>query len=295
MKIFFKKIISWFILFTIFIIPFPTIAYEINSQYLIPKALIYLSPQTGNYYVGDNFDIPIYINTRGYSINVVNIKINFDASKIQVINPSGGPSVLNVWLETPNFDNNNGTISLIGMIPNGLVTNNGLIGIISFKAINPGQANVSLTDFTTANLNDGFGTNVGLNLGNGKYNIYNQIPKEEISKETIEVEPDITQIPEPIILEHFVLEGLIKEKESTEQTKIETKEEVSDTTNFKKFIEKNSFIIFLIICLLIISLMIHYLLGRYFYQKNTENKILHDGYHSKDAIEVDENNPQKPL
>lgn len=298
MKIFFKKIIILFSLIVFFIFPLPILAYDIDSQLLIPKTEIFLSPQTGNYYLGDKFEVPIYINTKGYSINVVNIKINFDANKIKVISPSVGQSVLSIWLETPNFDNQKGTISLIGMIPNGIVTNYGLLGIITFEAIGTGLANVSLTDFTTANLNDGHGTNVELYLGNASYTIHNKIP-EKIIEESTELQPEEEPVQEPIIVEEVIEDELVEEEIPEPVEKIVIKEEIKKEANiftgFKEFIYNNLFFIFLIICLLIISLMIHYLLGRYFYQKNTENKILHDGYHSKDAIEVDENNPKKPL
>jgi hypothetical protein len=297
MKILFKKIIAILFLF-IFIWPSIILAYDIDSQFLVPKVEVFLSPKTSNYYLGDNFEVPIYINTKGYSINVVNIKINFDAKKIKVISPSGGKSILSIWLETPNFDNEKGTISLIGMIPGGLITNHGLVGIITFQTIGTGVADVSLTDFTSVNLNDGYGTNATLFLGNSSYNIYNKI-SEKIIDEKIEIDSPPQEAQEPIIVEEIIEDELVEKEipEPVENIVIEEeiKKEVNFSTIFKQFIYNNLFIIYLIICLFIISLMIHYLLGRYFYQKNTENKILHDGYHSRDAIEESKNNTEKPL
>jgi hypothetical protein len=297
MFIYLKNFYSYFIIIIFILIPFYSGAEQINisGPALLPKAEIYLQPQSGNYQIGNNFTIPIYINTKNYSINTISLKINFDKDKIKVISPTNGQSILSLWLEPPNFDNNKGTISLTGFIPNGLTSSNGLIGVITFEAIKVGQAKISFSEFTTANLNDGYGTNVILSYRNGIYNIS---PKKVIEK------IDIISPALPIFIDQeniSIEQDEDIEKEIAEEENLlpletikETKDQI-DNSIYRFFNNYNLIFLIFLIFLLIFGLIIHYYLGRYFLRRNVERIILKDDFRSEDAIEVKEDNFKNTL
>jgi hypothetical protein len=168
---FLKKKILVLSILGLFLIPLSSFAQPVinlDGPSLLPRAEIFTTPHTGDFLVDSTFEVPIYINTGGNNINTINIKLNFDPSRLSIIKPSGGKSIFGIWLEPPSYDNKNGTASFVGVIPNGIVTSSGLIATVTFKAISVGEARINLTDYTSANLNDGVGSNVKLSL-NGSF------------------------------------------------------------------------------------------------------------------------------
>lgn len=179
---FFKKKLFKFslIILGLFLLPFLSLAQQainLDGPSLLPRAEIFTSPRNGDFLVGSTFDVPIYIDTKGNSINTINLKINFDPNKLSIIKPSGGKSIFGIWLEPPSYDNKNGLASFVGVIPNGIVTSSGLIVTVTFKAISTGEARVNLVDYSSANLNDGVGSNVKLSLNGSFFNINPRIPE----------------------------------------------------------------------------------------------------------------------
>lgn len=174
-----KAFVNFLLIFLgLFIVPIFSFAQSpvyLDGSSLLPRAEIFTSPSKANFQVGSTFDVPIYLNTKGNNINTINLKLSFDQSKLFIVKPSFGKSIFAIWLEPPNYDNENGLASFTGVIPNGIVTDSGLIATITFKAVSVGQAEIKLTDYSSANLNDGLGSDVILNL---KGSIFNIIPKK---------------------------------------------------------------------------------------------------------------------
>lgn len=150
---------------------------NLNGSNLLPKADIFISPNSATFLAGSTFDVPIYIDTKGNSVNTVNVKLNFDASRLAIVKPSGGKSILGIWLEPPAYDNKNGTASFMGVIPNGIVTSSGLIATVTFKAVSAGNTRIDFDSYSSANLNDGVGSNVRLNLIGADYHINPKLPE----------------------------------------------------------------------------------------------------------------------
>jgi hypothetical protein len=177
----FKKSLLFFWLMGLILVPSFSFAdppvINLDGPSLLPRAEIFTTPHTGDFLVDSTFEIPIYINTEGYNINTVNIKLKFDPSHLSIIKPSGGKSIFGIWLEPPSYDNNNGTASFVGVIPSGIVTSSGLIATVTFKALAVGEARVGFTDYTSANLNDGVGSNVKLSLNGSFLTISPKIPE----------------------------------------------------------------------------------------------------------------------
>ena len=50
---------------------------QINASQLLPRAEVSFAPQSGTFVEGSTFQVPILINTKGTSINGIDLKINF--------------------------------------------------------------------------------------------------------------------------------------------------------------------------------------------------------------------------
>jgi len=179
MKYFLKKITVWFLLWIFSLIPVLTFAesvIDLNAQNLLPRAEIFINPRSSTFLVGSTFEAPIYINTRGNSINTINLKIKFDLRKLAIVNPSGGQSIFGIWVQPPQYDNTLGTASLAGVVPQGIVTSSGLIITMTFKVLSAGEARVEVTNESSANLNDGLGSEILLIKNGANYSLRNRAP-----------------------------------------------------------------------------------------------------------------------
>ena len=125
---------------------------------LIPKAEISITPPSGTFTQGSTFEVPMYLNTKGNKVGALELHIRFDPDTLAVVKPSGGSSIIGLWIEAPSYDNSRGTITLIGGVPNGIVTESGLIANITFQAKAAGSASVSVQDSSRILLADGVGS-----------------------------------------------------------------------------------------------------------------------------------------
>lgn len=132
---------------------------------------LYLSPQTGTFFVGSTFTVSIYVNTKGNEINVVEVDLRFPPEILQVTSPTTGESFVSEWLSPPSYSNTEGTISFQGGIPGGITTSAGLISTITFRAKSPGPAKVEFLEASKALLNDGKGTSVLATTIGGLYKV----------------------------------------------------------------------------------------------------------------------------
>jgi hypothetical protein len=130
---------------------------------------LYVSPRSGTFSVGSTFNVGVYINTKNQNINTINLDLQFDPKKITVIKPTGGNSIMGIWVEAPVYDNTKGYIHMSGVVPEGIITNSGLITNITFKVIATGDTQVSLKPTTEVLLNDGLGTKANTVLSKAKF------------------------------------------------------------------------------------------------------------------------------
>ena len=135
-------------------------------------ASIYITPVTGTFIVGSTFDVSIFVNTGGASINAIKVDLKFSPLKIQVVNPTIGKSFVSVWISQPSYSNVDGIVSFQGGLPNpGVNTSSGLVSTLTFRAIAPGTGTVSVMDDSHIFLNDGKGTDILNSTGRGAYDI----------------------------------------------------------------------------------------------------------------------------
>ncbi|MFH1656964.1 MAG: cohesin domain-containing protein [bacterium] len=135
------------------------------------EASLYLAPSQGTFFAGSTFSVSVYLNTKGESINAVQVDLKFPAEMLQVTLPSTGESFVSEWLTPPSYSNTGGVISFRGGIPGGVVTSSGLISTITFRAKASGTAKIEFLDSSRVFLNDGKGTPVSTFINNGSYRI----------------------------------------------------------------------------------------------------------------------------
>lgn len=121
-------------------------------------AVLTLSPPSGSFSVGSTFDVSLYLNTEGESVNVIETSLSFPADKLQLVAPSTGKSIISVWTAPPTFNNQTGRINLQGGIPGGIKVSNGLFTALTFRVKGVGSAILKFLDDTKVLLNDGLGT-----------------------------------------------------------------------------------------------------------------------------------------
>jgi len=148
----------------------------IDASSLLQKANLFLSPRTATIINGSTIEIPVFVNTEKRSINTVSLYVNFDPTKMILVNPSNNNSIIGIWVDPPTYSNIKGTLALSGVIPNGITTGSGLITTMTFRAVGTGQAIISISDASRVLANDGQGTAAQLQLDRGTYTVLPKSP-----------------------------------------------------------------------------------------------------------------------
>lgn len=129
-------------------------------------AVLRLSPGAGSFVLGSTFDVSIILNTQDISINTAEVELRFPPDKLQLVNPSLGKSIVEIWASPPTYSNQEGRIYLVGGIPApGITTSEGIVQSFTFRVIAPGEAKLSFGDATSVLANDGLGTDVLKQVG----------------------------------------------------------------------------------------------------------------------------------
>ncbi len=135
-------------------------------------ASLYFSPYQGTFFVGTTFDVSVFVNTEGNSINAVQVDLEFSPDFLQVTSPTAGSSFISIWADQPFYSNKQGIISFKGGVPSpGIKTSAGLVSTINFRAKAPGTAFISFSDSSKVLLADGKGTNILKSTAIGSYTL----------------------------------------------------------------------------------------------------------------------------
>jgi len=133
---------------------------------------LYFSPASGTFSVGSTFNVSIFVNTNGNSINAVQVDIKFPIDKLQVASPTAGKSFITIWADQPSFSNTAGVISYKGGVPTpGINTSSGLVSTVTFRVKAPGVARLQILESSKVLLNDGQGTNIINSFGQATYEL----------------------------------------------------------------------------------------------------------------------------
>ncbi|MFH1714446.1 MAG: hypothetical protein ABH831_02550 [Candidatus Nealsonbacteria bacterium] len=162
-------------------------------------AILYLDPDSANYYEGDTFIVKLKIETEGECINVVDLKLNFPKDVLEAVGFSEADSILSVWLKRPEIRQDQGLISLTGGIPGGFcgkllgeLGEVNLLGKAAFKVKHQDVRTVSL-NFSESHvlLNDGVGTEAPLELKGAVLSVLSGIVKEPKEEWQAELKADV--------------------------------------------------------------------------------------------------------
>ena len=123
-----KRYIFFIVLFICLLIPESSFASTLS-----------LSPSAGTFSVGSTFNVSVLLDTKGKSINALQVFLTFPSDKLQVVSPSTGQSIVGVWTAPPKYNNTLGTVSLEGGIPGGIVTSSGVLTTVTFRVKSVGE------------------------------------------------------------------------------------------------------------------------------------------------------------
>lgn len=112
---------------------------------------------------GQTLTVNVNLTNLTAAINAVDLAITFPADRLQIQSVSREQSALTLWPENPSWDNNGGTLHVVGGLPNGLYAKDARIVTLIMTAQQGGSAVVALDAVSSAAfLNDGRGTRVSL-------------------------------------------------------------------------------------------------------------------------------------
>jgi len=143
----------------------------IGNLQIAEAASLTLEPASGTFTVGGIINVSLNLDTQGEFVNAIEAFLTFPRDKLQLVSPTTGSSIIEIWTSQPRFSNQNGTIELRGGIPRGINVSKGLITTLRFRVKSTGSAIVKLTDKSRVLLNDGKGTDVLYQTQNALYQL----------------------------------------------------------------------------------------------------------------------------
>jgi len=123
-------------------------------------ASLYLSPQSGSYYVGHSFTVNVDVSSPDQAMNAAQGELSFPPGKLQVVSLSKANSIMTIWVQEPSFSNSDGVVNFQGVaVSPGFQGNQGNIITVTFQAISAGNAPITFLSGAVL-ANDGKGTNI---------------------------------------------------------------------------------------------------------------------------------------
>ena len=136
-------------------------------------AILYFFPHEQTVSQSEHFLVEIRLDSENEFINAVEAEINYPTDLLEVVDLSQGGSFLELWVTEPTIDQQKGTISLVGGIPQGSLVVDGRVMAITFRA-KPKTGIVEMRinqEKSGVYLNDGLGTKASLSTLTGTYHI----------------------------------------------------------------------------------------------------------------------------
>jgi hypothetical protein len=115
----------------------------------------------GKYSIGDTIAIQVLLSSPSQSVNTVAGEIAFPSDKLRLITISTKDSINQLWIPSaPYFSTTSSSVVFAGGIPNpGFAAVDGNILTLTFEALAPGTAHISINDLTVL-ANDGAGSSL---------------------------------------------------------------------------------------------------------------------------------------
>jgi hypothetical protein len=80
---------------------------------------VQIDPTERVYVPGDQFLVPIRLDTKGECVNAVSVEVLYDTDLLTAVDVSTGRSILTLWTQSPVISQESGTIQFAGGIPGG--------------------------------------------------------------------------------------------------------------------------------------------------------------------------------
>jgi hypothetical protein len=170
-------------------------------------ATLTMNPTSGTFVVGSVLEVPVFVDTEGEAINAIQIEAKFPADKLQLISPSTGQSIITLWTQQPSYDNQKGTLSVQGVIPNGITTGKGLVTTMSFRVKAPGDAYLKFYDNTRVLKHDGLGTDLLRSTNGAVYHFILPPPAGPIVASKTHPDPYVTYRGKDVFLSWIPEDG----------------------------------------------------------------------------------------
>jgi hypothetical protein len=155
-------------------------------------ALLYSSAANEVTYHNQTFVVDWYLDTQGESINSINLELHFTPDILQVVSAEAPGSDLNLWVKSPEFDNQKGIIDLIGGVAGGLNTSRMTVFRTTFMAKKTGPAEIYADDSSMVFLNDGLGSSLKLSFMTMNFPIVEGVATNAVSVSS-NTQPDETK------------------------------------------------------------------------------------------------------
>ncbi len=173
-----KQTLKPFFIVTIFSFVFFSVAHFTFA------ATLNILPSNGNYAVGDTFTGTVTVDSADQATNAIDATVSFPVDKLQVTTISKDGSIINLWAGEPAYSNDNGTVTLSGVVLNpGFTGNSGKVLKINFKVKSSGKAPVVFSSGSVL-ANDGRGTNILTSLNGAQYTLGPSVAKPPVMPTT---------------------------------------------------------------------------------------------------------------
>jgi len=155
----FYRIFFRLILFVLFVMP--TFLYA---------ASIYFVPTSGNYTVGEQFSVNVFVSNNDKEMNAVKATISSIGNNLQIVSVSQSGSIIDFWAQEPQLRGGNNVYFEGVMLGGGYSGSAGKIATLIVRARSKGNATLSVLSGNVL-ANDGKGTKLPTTLGTAHFKI----------------------------------------------------------------------------------------------------------------------------
>ena len=101
----------------------------------VTSVSLFSYPESGDYRVGDSFDLDIYLDTNGEDVVVVSAFLDYNSAVFEAVSVDVDGSVFEMTMESV-IDNEEGSVRVVQGMPNpGVNTGEGLVATVEFRAL----------------------------------------------------------------------------------------------------------------------------------------------------------------